>query len=82
MPKNTSVMLTDHFVDFIEEKVREGRFASASEAVRAGLRLLEIEEQKLERLRAALIVGEESGPAEPWDFDEFMAEVRKERAPS
>lgn len=79
MPKNTSVMLTDHFVDFIEEKVREGRFASASEAVRAGLRLLEIEEQKLERLRAALIVGEESGFSEGWDHDSFVERMRAER---
>jgi len=39
--------------------------------------LLEAEEQKLEALRAALIEGEESGPAEPFDFDEFIAEMKR-----
>jgi antitoxin ParD1/3/4 len=73
--KNTSVSLGDHFTDFIERKVAEGRFASTSEVLRAGLRLLEEDEAKLEALRAALIEGEESGPAEPFDFDEFIAEM-------
>jgi antitoxin ParD1/3/4 len=76
MGKNTSVMLTDHFIDFIEEKVRQGRFASASEAVRAGLRLLEIEEQEYDRIRDALRQGEASGAPAPFDWDDFMTEVR------
>jgi antitoxin ParD1/3/4 len=57
--------------------VAEGRFGSTSEVVRAGLRLLELEEEKLERLRAALIEGEESGPAEAFDFDLFLAEMHQ-----
>jgi len=59
--RNTSITLGDHFGDFIDERVAAGRYASASEVVRAGLRILEAEEQKLEALRAALIEGEESG---------------------
>ncbi len=73
MPRNTSVSLGDHFTDFISEKVEEGRYSSASDVVRAGLRLLEAEEVKLERLRAALIEGEESGPGRPWDLEAFLA---------
>mgnify|MGYP000238785655 CR=1 FL=1 len=73
MPRNTSVSLSDHFNGFIDEKVKTGRYASASDVVRAGLRLLEEEEAKLERLRAELIKGEESGFAEPFDFDAFLA---------
>jgi len=51
--KNTSVTLSEHYLAFAESKVREGRFGSTSEVIRAGLRLLEAEEQKLEALRAA-----------------------------
>ena len=73
MARNTSVSLSDHFADFIDQKVKEGRYGSASDAVRAGLRLLEAEEAKLEALRAALVEGEESGPARAFDWDEFLA---------
>jgi len=80
MPRNTSVTLGDHFLDFIDRQVTAGRYGSASEVVRAGLRLLEEQEAKLEALRAALIEGEESGPPRPFDFDEFLAAKRRQFA--
>jgi antitoxin ParD1/3/4 len=70
--KNTSVSLSDHYLAFAEAKVREGRYGSTSEVIRAGLRLLEAEEQKLEALRAAIQEGLDSGPAEPFDFDAWL----------
>jgi len=76
MSKNTSVVLGDHFQSFIGERVRSGQYSSASEVVRDGLRLLEVREAHLESLRAALIEGEESGPAVPFDFDEFLRRKR------
>jgi antitoxin ParD1/3/4 len=77
---NTSITLGAHFLAFVEAQVASGRFASASEVVRAGLRLLEEHEQRLAALRNALAEGEASGPAEPFDFDEFLAAKRAERA--
>lgn len=75
MPRNTSVVLSDHFNDFITRAVESGRYSSASDVVRAGLRMLEVEEEKLERLRAEIVKGEESGFVEEFDFDEFLAEM-------
>lgn len=77
MAKNTSVIIGDHFVEFIERQVREGRYGSASDVVRAGLRLLEEREIKVEALRAALVEGEQSGPSTPFDFDEFIDRKRQ-----
>ncbi len=76
MSRNTSVSLGDHFVDFIEAKVAEGRYNSASDVVRAGLRLLEQEEAKLAALRNALIEGEQSGPSTEFDFATFIERKR------
>ena len=76
MPKNTSFSLGDHFSSFIEAQVAQGRYGNASDVVRSALRLLEEQETKLAALRAALIEGEESGPATPFDFDRFIADKR------
>lgn len=73
MATNTSISLDDHFAVFLASEVATGRYRSASEVVRAGLRLLEDQETRMSALRAALIAGEESGEAEPFDFGEFIA---------
>jgi antitoxin ParD1/3/4 len=81
MSKNTSFSLGEHFSRFVEAQVGQGRYSSASDVVRAGLRLLEEQEAKLEALRAALIEGEQSGPSTPFDFEAFIARKRATRSP-
>ena len=76
---NTSVSLSDHFAGFIERQVASGRYGSASDVVRAGLRLLEEQETRLAALQAALIEGEESGAPEPFDFDALLKGKREPR---
>jgi antitoxin ParD1/3/4 len=77
MGKNTSFSLGEHFNDLVEGQVSQGRYESASEVIRASLRLLEERETKISTLKAALIAGEESGPARPFDLDAFIARKRK-----
>ena len=78
MPRNTSVTIGEHFSEFIASQVSTGRYGSASDVVRAGLRLLEDHEARFKALQDALIEGEKSGMAEPFDFEDFLAELNRE----
>ncbi|MFT4028632.1 MAG: type II toxin-antitoxin system ParD family antitoxin [Protaetiibacter sp.] len=77
MSTNTSISLDEHFSAFLAREVAEGRYRSASEAVRAGLRLLEDHETRMSALRAALVAGEDSGEPEEFDFDAFLASKKQ-----
>jgi antitoxin ParD1/3/4 len=61
----SSYTLGDHFEAFIKEQIEGGRYASASEVVRDGLRLLEEEQQRrqavLDGLRGEVEKGRRSG---------------------
>ncbi|WP_419812690.1 type II toxin-antitoxin system ParD family antitoxin [Bacterioplanoides sp.] len=76
MARNTSVTIGQHFESFINQQVTDGRYGSASEVVRAGLRLLEEQEAKVKQLRAALLEGEQSGFVE-YSYQEFMDSLEK-----
>jgi len=78
MSRNTSVTIGNHFSDFIDSKIQSGRFESTSEAVRAGLRLLENQETQLDMLRKKLSVGEHQlDNGEGLDGESFMNELLK-----
>jgi antitoxin ParD1/3/4 len=79
MQKNTSVTLGEHFETFIASQIDRGRFSSASEAIRAGLRLLEEHEVKLAALRQALRDGENSGLAQ-YSLSGLLEELDKEQS--
>lgn len=75
MSKSTSIALSDHFTQFLNEQVASGRYGSASEVVLAGLRLLEEREAALADLRAEIAKGEASGIAEGFDIGEWFEKV-------
>lgn len=81
MARNTSISLGDHFADFVGSQVAAGRFGSVSEVVRAGLRLLEEHDMTLVALREALIEGETSGAAKPFDRAAFLKRMRGKQPP-
>jgi antitoxin ParD1/3/4 len=74
MAKNTSISLGEHFDGFIAHQLETGRYGSASEVVRAALRLLENSESKLDALRRMLNEGEQSGLTD-YSYGAFIAEL-------
>ena len=69
MSKTTSFILGNHFEEFIASQVQGWRYASASEVIRDGLRLVEERTQALSALKAQLDAGVESGVAEEFSWD-------------
>lgn len=77
MVKNTSISLGSHFNSFVNQQVAAGRYGNASEVMRAGLRLLEEHEAKVQALKRALIDGEQSGDAGPLDMQAIRRAARE-----
>ncbi|MBK8505047.1 MAG: type II toxin-antitoxin system ParD family antitoxin [Saprospiraceae bacterium] len=75
--KNTSITLGAHFEKIIQSSIESGRYASASEVIRAGLRLVDEQEQKIRRLREAIEAGEYSGYVKDFDPMKNLADLHK-----
>ena len=82
MTKLPPIMLDDQLELLVLSQVREGRFESAADVGRAGLRLLQNQDVKLETLRAALIDGEQSGPSSSFDMELYIAAKRGTKSTS
>ncbi len=80
MSKNTSIVLGSYFDEFIRTILSEGRYKNASEAVRAGLRLLEEEEKKIIALRQSISEGVESGVVKNFDADAHLKSLKTKRS--
>lgn len=78
--KTTTVALGAHFDAFVQASVMGGRYTNASEVIRAGLRRLEEDEQKIAALRAAIEEGEASGYVEDFDFESHLEELKAKRS--
>jgi len=61
MDRNTSISIGEYFDNFIKSRISTGRYKNASEVIRAGLRLLEEEENKIMALREDIQEGIERG---------------------
>ena len=72
MAKNTSILLGDHFDTFINQQVQSGKFTSASEVVRAALRMFEYEETKKAELIKKIKKGEKSGFVKNFNRDSLL----------
>jgi antitoxin ParD1/3/4 len=74
----SSYLIGEHFEQFIKSQIQQGRYASASEVIRDGIRALEDREQlrsaKLEALRSDIQQGINSGPGRP--LGEVAAELQ------
>lgn len=77
MAKTTSISLGSHFESFIQGLISKGRYGSASEVARAGLRMLEEHEARHEALQRAITEGLESGVVENFDISALQRDLDK-----
>lgn len=80
MARNTSVSLGNHFDDFVESKITQGRYKNVSEVIRAGLRLLEDEENRALALKEAIAAGIKSGPAHGFNPKQHLRNLKGKKS--
>ncbi|MFN4365347.1 type II toxin-antitoxin system ParD family antitoxin [Chryseobacterium hispalense] len=80
MAKNTSILLGDYFEKFINQQIKSGKYSSASEVVRAALRMFEYEESKKSELINELKKGEKSGFIEDFNREEFLRNLHQKHS--
>ncbi len=79
MNRNTSVSLGGYFDNFIQQKIATGRYKNVSEIIRAGLRLLEQEENKIIALKEAIDEGITSGIAFDFDPETHLTRLKSQK---
>ena len=75
MGKNTSVILGEYYEELIKKEMSLGTYASASEMIREGLRLLDERKQRIQAINNALDTGEKSGEPLSYDHDAFLKKM-------
>lgn len=76
MSKNTSISLGNYFDQFVSGQVSAGRYKNVSEVIRAGLRLLENEENKVNALRNVIQEGIDSGIAHDFEPELHLQKLK------
>ena len=79
MSRNTSISIGNYFDSFIQSRISAGRYKNASEVIRAGLRLLEEEENRIMALKAAITEGTDSGMATDFDPESHLQQLKTNR---
>lgn len=79
MGRNTSVSLGNYFENIVDNRVSEGRFKNVSEAIRAGLRLLEEEENKVIALKKSINEGIENGIVKDFNPKKHLAFLKSKK---
>ena len=77
MAKNTSILLGDYFDSFISQQIKKGKYSSASEVVRAALRIFEHEESKKTELIKELKKGEKSGFVKNFEREKLLKKLHQ-----
>ena len=80
MGRNTSVSLGDYFENFVDNKVSSGRYKNASEVIRAGLRLLEEDENRIQILKSAIKDGLDSGISKDFNAIENLKKLKAKKS--
>lgn len=79
MSKNTSISLGNYFDEFVKNRLQTGRFKNVSEVIRAGLRLLEEEENKILAIKQSIEEGVDSGIAIDFNSKNHLKELKSKR---
>lgn len=79
MNKSTSISLGNYFDEFVQTTINEGRFKNVSEVIRAGLRLLEEEENKAIALKKAIQEGMDSGIAHNFESKKHLESLKAKK---
>ncbi|MFN8363011.1 MAG: type II toxin-antitoxin system ParD family antitoxin [Cloacibacterium normanense] len=80
MGRNTSVSLGDYFENFVDNKISSGRYKNASEVIRAGLRLLEEDENRIQILKSAIKDGLDSGISKDFNAIENLKKLKAKKS--
>ena len=78
MSKNTSIILSGDLENFVQSQIESGYYGSVSDVIRAGLRLLEEQSVKLDKLREELSKGETGEGVSISDYKTQFAKKRSE----
>ncbi len=79
MNRNTSITLGEYFDTFVKNSISKGRYKNASEVIRAGLRLLEEEENKVAALKSAIQEGIDSDIAHDFDPQKHLDSIKSKK---
>lgn len=80
MGRNTSVSLGDYFENFVDNKISSGRYKNASEVIRAGLRLLEEDENRIQILKSSIKDGLDSGISKDFNAIENLKKIKAKKS--